>query len=56
MVNLEKSKNNEIDDDSLAKKILHWIESRISEKNKLKSNYGEMTTDDPVTDRYYIVE
>ena len=55
MVNLETSKNDEIDDDDLTKEILHGIESRMSEKI-MRSNCGEMRTDDPATDGYYIAE
>ena len=49
VVNLETSKNDEIDDDDLAKEILHGIESRMSVKI-MKNKYGEMRTDDPVKD------
>ena len=43
-----------MDDDAL-NKILHGIESIMSEKI-MKSNYGAMRTDHSATDRYYIVE
>ena len=55
VVNLEISKNAEIDDDGLAEEIPHGIERRMLEKIN-KSNYGAMITDVPVTDGYYIVE
>jgi len=55
VVNLEISKIDKIDDDDLAKEILHGIESRISEKI-MKSDYGAMKTDNPATNRCYIVE
>ena len=55
VVKLETSKNDDIDEDNLAKEILHGIESGISE-NIMKGNYGAMRTDDPDTNRYYIVE
>ena len=54
MVNLETSKNDKMDDDAL-KKMLHGIESIMSEKI-MKSNYGAMRTDHSAIDRYYIVE
>ena len=52
---LDTSKNDDIDEDDLAKNILHGIENRMSEKI-MKSNYGAMRTDDLDTDWYYIVE
>ena len=55
VVKLETSKNDDIDEDNLAKEILHGIESGISE-NIMKGNYGAMRTDDPDTNGYYIVE
>ena len=55
VVNLEISKIDKIDDDDLAKEILHGIESRISEKI-MKSDYGTMRTDNTATNRCYIVE
>ena len=41
MVNLETSKNDDIDEDVLAKDIFHEIKSRMSEKI-MKVNYGAM--------------
>ena len=55
VVNLEISKIDKIDDDDLAKEILHGTKSRISEKI-MKSDYGAMRTDNPATNRCYIVE
>ena len=55
VIKLETSKNNDIDEDDLAKKILHGIESRMFEKI-IKVNYGEMRTDNPDTDGYYVFE
>ena len=55
VVELETNKNDDIDEDNLAKKILHGIESRILEKI-MKGNYGVMITDNPDTDEYYTVE
>ena len=55
MVKLETSKNDDIDEDFLAKEILHEKESRMSEKI-MKGNYGVIRMNDPDTDGYYIVE
>ena len=55
VIKLETSKNDDIDEDDLAKKILHGIESRMFEKI-IKVNYGEMRTDNPDTDGYYVFE
>ena len=55
VVNVETSKNDEIDDIDLAKNILHGIENRMSEKIG-NGNYGVMRTDNPETDGYYTVE
>ena len=55
VVNLETSKNDEIDDIDLAKDILHGIENRMSEKIG-NGNYGVTRTDNPETDEYYTVE
>ena len=46
VVNVETSKNDEIDDIDLAKDILHGIENRMSEKIG-NGNYGVMRTDNP---------
>ena len=53
MISLETSKNDEIDDNVLAKERLHGIESRMSEKT-MTSNYKAMRMNDPATDKYYI--
>ena len=55
VVKLEISKNDDIDEDDLAKEILHGIESRMSKKI-MKGDYEAMRTKDPDTDRYYTVE
>ena len=55
MVKLETNKNDDIDEDFLAKDILYGKESRMSEKI-MKGNYGVMRINDSDTDGYYIVE